>query len=69
MLENVKKLWRDERGVEIIQVVVWTLIGVGAAAMIGYGIAAAMRGLAGKQVLTIKCADPAYADDPRCDNL
>ena len=70
MLKTLKGFWKDERGFTLtIEQIGLALIIGGAVAMIGYGLAAAMRGLAGKDVLIIKCADPAYSADSRCDTL
>ncbi len=68
MLRTLREFWRDERGgIITTETVGYVLIIGGAAAMIGYGLAAAMRGLAGKNVKTIKCADPSYAAaHPEC---
>lgn len=52
-----------------MEIIGYTLLLGGAATLVGYGLAAAMRGLAGKNVLIIKCADPAYSGDPRCSSL
>lgn len=66
----VKEIWKDERGgITTIELIGYTLLIGGATAMVGYGISAALRGLAGKDVLIIKCADPAYSGDPRCSGL
>lgn len=69
MLKELKEFWKDEKGSVTIEHIGWALLIGGATAMVGYGIAAAMRGLSGKDVLIIKCADPAYSADPRCTSL
>ena len=70
MLKTLKDFWRDERGsILTTENIGYTLLIGGATAMIGYGLSAAYRGLAGRNVLTIKCADPAYASDPSCTSL
>ena len=70
MLKTLKGFWKDERGgITTTEVIGYTLLIGGATALVGYGISAAMRGLGGKNALMIKCADPAYSDDPRCLSL
>ncbi|MDN5344535.1 MAG: hypothetical protein PWQ18_646 [Clostridia bacterium] len=70
MFKAVKDFLLGERGgVITLEHILWALIITGAASLVGYGVTAAMRGLAGKNVLIIKCSDPAYANDPRCSQL
>ncbi|WP_338826348.1 hypothetical protein MTBGP_11600 [Moorella thermoacetica] len=70
MFKAVKDFLLGERGgVITLEHIIWALIIAGAAAGVGYGVSAALRGLAGKNVLIIKCSDPAYANDPRCSQL
>jgi hypothetical protein len=70
MFRAVKNFLLGERGAILtMENIIWALVIAGAAAGVGYGVSAALRGLAGKNVLIIKCSDPAYANDPRCSQL
>lgn len=70
MVNTLRRFWKDERGgILTAETIGYVLLFTGAAALVGYGLSVAYRGLAGKNVLIIKCADPAYADDPRCSDL
>jgi len=53
------KFWRDQRGaLTTVEVIGYVLIFGGITALVGYGLAAAYRGLAGSVIKTIKDADP-----------
>lgn len=56
--EVILGIWRDERGLSTIETIIGVLILGGAAAMVGYGLSAGYRGLAGSIVRTIESADP-----------
>lgn len=47
MLKALKEFYRDERGIEMVQVVVYALLGAGMAALVGYGLTAMTRGKTG----------------------
>lgn len=52
-------LWRDERGASTIaEVIVWTVIIVGATTLAGYALSASIRGLGGQVITTIESANP-----------
>ncbi|MEW8958693.1 MAG: hypothetical protein AB2448_06220 [Moorella sp. (in: firmicutes)] len=70
MFKAAKKFLLGERGAVVtLENIIWALLIAGVASLAGYGVTTALRGLAGKNVLIIKCSDPAYANDPRCSQL
>lgn len=58
VVKSIYRLWQDERGLITAELVIGILLLVGAAAAVGYGMSAALRGLAGSVIQTIKDADP-----------
>ncbi|MBO8160684.1 MAG: hypothetical protein H0Z24_03525 [Thermosipho sp. (in: Bacteria)] len=58
-MKGIKKFLADEKGaVTTVEIIGYTIILGGATALIGYGLSAAMRGLAGSVIKNIKSADP-----------
>lgn len=47
MLKALKEFYKDERGIEMVQVVVYGLLGIGMAVLVGYGFTAMARGKTG----------------------
>jgi len=58
-MKRLKKLLLDERGaVTTVEIIGYTIIIIGATTLIGFGLSAAYRGLAGSVIKEIKNADP-----------
>lgn len=46
----IKGLWKDEKGVQLVQVITYTLMGAAMAALVGYGLTAMARGKMGSLI-------------------
>jgi len=59
MLKIVKKFWADQRGaITTVEIIGYTVLFAGAAALVGFGLTTAYRGLTGSVIQEIKDADP-----------
>lgn len=59
MIKTLKKLFLNEKGAVIsVEIIGYTVLFLGAATLIGYGISSALRGLSGSVIREIKEADP-----------
>lgn len=54
MLKMLKGFWKDERGIEMVQVIIYTMLGAGMAALIGLGLTAMTRGKTGNIFNAVK---------------
>lgn len=59
MLRHLKELLTDDRGaITTVEVIGYTILFAGAAALVGFGLTAAYRGLTGSVINEIQQADP-----------
>lgn len=59
MWKTIKSWWDDDRGaVNTVEIIGYSVLIGGAAALVGYALSGGMRGLAGSVVKTIKDAAP-----------
>lgn len=59
MIKFLQKALLDEKGaVTTVEIIGYTILILGAATLVGFGISAALRGLSGSVIKEIKEADP-----------
>jgi Flp pilus assembly pilin Flp len=59
MKNLLKQLWQDQKGaVTTVELIGYTILIGGAAALVGFGLTTAYRGLTGSVIKEIQAADP-----------